>query len=289
MINSCKEEGSIKLLSSKTLDFPSASAIEFYNNKLYLLGDDAPYLLILDTGYNVIDTVQYIQTTDVRLSKGRKPDIESAFLQQANGAVQVAGVGSMSTSNRFTNFLFDINKQAFTATDSFFSPDVRFPNIEEINIEGSAMLAGNIVLANRANNDNPKNHLLLYNKNRKPFISELILKDEARVIGVSGLYYLKEKDLLLFTASIENTSDATVDGAIGDSYLGWIEGYAEKWNEQRIEPDHLINLSTIHQEFKGQKVESVCVGSVKRDQLLLHLVADNDNGQSKIFKVSLSL
>jgi len=288
LINSCKEkEASVKLLFSKTLDFPSASAIEFSNNKLYLLGDDAPYLLILDTAYNLVDTVQYIQTADVRLSKSTKPDIESAFILHSNGTVQVVGIGSMSTPNRFTNFLFDIIKQTFSATHRLFNADVRFPEIEEINIEGSAMVAGNIVLANRANNNNPKNHLLLYNENREPFISELILKDEAKVIGVSGLYYLKEKDLLLFTASIENTSDATVDGAIGDSYVGWIDAYSKKMNQKRLEPSVMINLSNSHSEFKGQKVESVCVGSWKGDQLLLHLVADNDNGQSRIFKTTI--
>ena len=229
MTNSCKEkEASVKLLSSKTLDFPSASSIEFYNNKLYLLGDDAPYLLILDTAYNLVDTIQFIQTTDVRLSKSTKPDIESAFILHSNGTVQVVGIGSMSTPNRFTNFLFYINKQTFSATHSLFNADVRFPEIEEINIEGSAMVAGNIVLANRANNDNPKNHFLLYNENKAPFISELILKDDGKVIGVSGLYYLKERDLLLFTASIENTSNATVDGAIGDSYVGWIDAYSKR-------------------------------------------------------------
>jgi hypothetical protein len=290
LINSCKEkETAIKLLASKTLSFPSASAIEFYNNHLYLLGDDAPYLLILDTAYNLVDTVQYIQTKDVRLSKSIKPDIESAFIHQENGATLLAGIGSMSTSNRFVNFLFDTDRRTLEADTTFFNNNIIFPGIKEINIEGSAMVTGRIVFANRANNDNPKNHLIIYNEKKEPFISELILKEGSKVIGVSGLHYLKEKGLLFFTASIENTSDASVDGAIGDSYVGWIDRYTKKMKDEVITPTQMVNLSSLFPEFKKQKVESVCVESWKESQMLLHLVADNDDGNSKIFKLKLVL
>ena len=40
-------------LQIKKLDYSSASSIEYYEGKLYLMGDDAPNLLVLDTSLNI--------------------------------------------------------------------------------------------------------------------------------------------------------------------------------------------------------------------------------------------
>jgi hypothetical protein len=37
----------------KKLEYPSASSIEFYEGKLYVMGDDATKLLVLDTDLNI--------------------------------------------------------------------------------------------------------------------------------------------------------------------------------------------------------------------------------------------
>ena len=46
----------------------------------------------------------------------------------------------------------------------------------------------------------------------------------------------------------------------------------------------MINLSDASNEFKNQKIEGICVERVSDDELLLHLISDNDNGESKLFK-----
>ena len=116
-----------------------------------------------------------------------------------------------------------------------------------------------------------------------------MLIDSTNIIGVSGLYYVEEKDLLLFTASEEDTPNALDDGKISDSYLGFIEKFSAKMEDKTITPNQLIKLSTINKIFIKQKIESVCVEKITGDEMILHLVADNDNGESRLFKVRMIL
>jgi hypothetical protein len=105
------------------------------------------------------------------------------------------------------------------------------------------------------------------------------------VVGISGLEYVKEKDLLLFVASTENTDNATEDGTIGDSYLGYINNISQKLDQQEIKADTLISFSKAINKEKNYKIESIAVESVNENELLLHLAADNDDGKSTLFKI----
>ncbi|HEY0042847.1 MAG TPA: hypothetical protein VGB71_19370, partial [Flavisolibacter sp.] len=62
-----------------------------------------------------------------------------------------------------------------------------------------------------------------------------------------------------------------------------------KMNAGEFAPDQYVKLSSIDQAFAEQKVESVCVEKVMSNELLLHLVADNDNGSSNLFKLRIKL
>ena len=82
------------LLESTTISsFPSASAVEFYNNKLYVFGDDAAHLLILDTNFNVIEKIFYADSISQRISPDVKPDIESTTIKKENGRSFLYAVG----------------------------------------------------------------------------------------------------------------------------------------------------------------------------------------------------
>jgi hypothetical protein len=55
----------LKLQKTLTLsDFPSGSAIEFYNNHLYLVGDDATQLLVLDPSYKKVDSIELFKSSE---------------------------------------------------------------------------------------------------------------------------------------------------------------------------------------------------------------------------------
>ncbi|MGZ8545006.1 MAG: DUF6929 family protein [Flavisolibacter sp.] len=283
----------MRLINHKTLtDFPSASAVEYYNNRLYILGDDAAHMLILDTAYQYIDTIRFLSDTAYRISKTTKPDIESSALIVHNQQSYLYAMGSFSSDSRTSIFHFPLDSPQHHLRIENKTLLQKLSELPEVNIEGMSFMNGFYVLVNRANHTHRTNHLVILDDLREspklPLIIPLLM-DSSTVKGVSGLYYLAQKDLLLFTASEEATANAMEDGAIADSYLGWIKNFSKKLESKSISPDALVNLSGIDPAFKLQKIESVCVEEAGRQQMILHLVADNDNGQSSLFRISLSL
>ncbi len=291
LINSCKEKDpELQLLSSQLLPyFSSASAIECYNNQLYIFGDDASYLLVLDTNYVIVDSITYFADTAHRIAKEIKPDIEAATLLTFSDQTYLYGFGSMSNNNRKIVYSFPVDSlNGFIKTN--YAPR-RSNQIKQWNIEGAAFVNDQLLLANRANQTNKINYLVfetfMANKQKDSALKvlKINLPRQEIVIGVSGLYYLAEKDLLLLTASEEDTPNPFKDGAIGNSYLAVINDFSKKMFRNSITPDALINLTNVNAAFKKQKIESVCLEKIIGNKMILHLVSDNDNGQSSIFKV----
>lgn len=286
-------EPSVKLLRHKTLtDFPSASAIEYHNGQLYVLGDDAAHLLVLDTAYRSLDTVRFLPDTAYRITKDTKPDIESSALIEHNTQTYLYAMGSFSGKARTSVFHFPLDSPKNFLRIESSQLVQKLAKLPEINIEGMSFINGHYLLANRANHTYRTNHLVLIDDLRENGSSAIIiplLLDSSTVKGVSGIFYLPKKDLLFFTASEEATANAMEDGAISDCYLGWIKNFSKKLEQKTITADRLVNLSQTDPVFKQQKMESVCVEEAGSQKLILHLVADNDNGQSSLFKISLAL
>jgi hypothetical protein len=270
--------------------FPSASAIEYSKERLFLFGDDAPYALVMDTAFNPEDTIRFLPDTAYRVDKVTKPDIESATIVIDRDMLVLVGFGSLSNANRMRAFAFPVSNphrvESLPMTDLLQA----LPDIKDLNIEGAAFADGRLVLANRAHLNNRVNHLLVMDATAqklgaaKPITVHINHKN---VIGLSGLYYVAAKDRLLFTASEEATGSTEADGAIGNSYLGWINNFTGKMKQQVIRPDALIPLQTVDPRFKGQKIESVCATRVTKDAANLVLAADNDDGQSTLFAVTI--
>jgi hypothetical protein len=272
--------------------FPSASAIEYHNNKFYVFGDDAAYLLILDTSFNIIDKVYFDDSTTARLSPTEKPDIESTTIIVEGDSSYLYAFGSHSASIRKKILRFPLDSiDNFTVIPHSISNN---PLIKILNIEGSAFVKGELVLANRANNNFRQNFIFIESIEKKsnlssmPQLMEIKFPESKNVTGISGLHYLEEKDILLFTASQEETSDPLINGAIGNSYLGWIYNFSS--NKKKIfEPDVFIDLSKADAKFKGSKIESVTVQHYKDNNMQLILVADNDDGKSILYKVNVDI
>src|SRR5215207_6608430 len=71
----------IKLLQKTHLaDYPSASSLEFYQDKLYVIGDDAPSIWILDKEHQFLDSIELFHSKLKRLDKITKPDLESSTI-----------------------------------------------------------------------------------------------------------------------------------------------------------------------------------------------------------------
>ena len=245
--SSCRDaEPQLRFLQSKILiDFPSASAIAHNDNRFYIFGDDAPYLLILDSQYRIFDTLHFSQATTVRLSKKEKPDIESAVVIRNKSGNYLYALGSLSTPERKTAFSFPLSNPGQWNQLDFATLALKLAKLPELNIEGMTEVKSQLVLSNRANNTNRVNKLLVFDSSldhysgaTDPIIIDIILQRK-KVAGISDIFYLEEDDLLFFTASEEETSNAIDDGMIGESYLGWISDFSKKLQETAITPNQL--------------------------------------------------
>lgn len=252
-----------------------------------MLGDDAPQLLVLDTAHRVIDSIVLFENRIARIAKSEKADFESSFLYTDSGKTYLVAVGSLSTLKRNRFAWIDLEGKKITRTTqvSLKAPEVAAPNIE-----GASLIDGQLVLANRANLTDKVNSLLVM----KPFFSatteavhniRIDLPAKSNAVGISGISYYKLKDLLLFTASTEMTGNAYADGTIGESYIGIISSASKQLRRTSIHPDEFIPLSSFLNEKSPQKIESVMVEKDEGKHLILHLAADNDNGQSTLFKM----
>ena len=108
-------------------------------------------------------------------------------------------------------------------------------------------------------------------------------------LNCQASHILKKNDVLLFTASIEDRDNSYDDGRIGDSYFGVIENAYRKLYRKKVKINEQVKLSDIHDQFLGQKIESVCIQTDKRNRMKVHLVADNDKGGSFLFKAFVTL
>lgn len=294
----CKmDKGSGLSLIAKTelINFPSASSIEFYNDLLYVMGDDARNLAILDKNYKLVDSVELFPGEGLRIPKKIKADLEASTIVQHNGKDTLMVAGSGSTPEREYLLLFPMDglKNYEKISTNAFTNKLLGLGLKQINFEGLALVKDMLVFGNRGNNKNPENHFVIVPakalsalERATPVLAALDLKNGDKAFkGISGMAYIASSDMLVFTASTEHTGSAYDDGKIGHSYLGFIKKFSSKLHEPVITPDELVNLAEINAAFRDEKIESVAVESVGRE-LILHLVADNDNGTSTIFKLS---
>jgi hypothetical protein len=283
----------VDLLKTTQLNtFPSASSLSFYNNRLYVLGDDAPGMLILNSDHEKIQDKELFETEGNRLDKEEKADLEASTLYLNGSKKYLIGISSFSAVNRNKILIYDLSKSSHAPRIITVKDPLQKLAIEETNIEGAAFAKEKLLLSNRANNTHRYNYLIVADFDLEKGVLtkdatsiKLELPATDGVAGISGLEYVKERDLLLFVASTENTANAIEDGAIGDSYLGYISKISKKLDQKEIKADTLISFSKAFNKDKVYKIESVAVESENSHELLLHLAADNDDGKSTLFKV----
>jgi hypothetical protein len=298
----------IRLIKSSLLkDFPSGSSINYYDRKFYLVGDDATNLLILDNEYNQVDSIRLFDYPEKRIPKSEKADFESSTILLLNNIPHLFIIGSASTEKRKKTLLLPVQNdhaahnlfQPFFYKDAFLQ-QLKAKGISELNIEGSTVLKDSLILSNRGNITNPINHLVIIptaainapaQQTTIPFsvISLNLPANGKNFMGVSDLCYIESKDILLISLSSEATTNSYDDGVISDSYIGWIYDITKKIHNTSVELDELINLTDVDPAFAVQKIEGVCVAAVNDSQWDIHLVSDNDNGESNLFHIKVTM
>lgn len=288
-----------ELISSLVLNnFPSGSGISFYHNQLYIVGDDATSILILDKEYKLIDKVTVFDYPGLRIPKPEKVDFETCTVVTGLQDDYLCIVGSASKKRRAKIFLMSLRNSGTRELSNYdyhsFAERLLSAGLETLNVEGSTQIQQYIVLANRGNLSHRQNHIIVTSidfwrqpKNANFLVAKLSLPANVQEpLGVSELCYVPSLDVLLVILTQEETENSYDDGAIGDSYIGWVRFASAKVGvDKDIVIDGVSNLSEINAEFNQQKIEGLCVESAAGLQVILHMTADNDEGETKLFKV----
>lgn len=277
--------------------YPSGSGLAFEENRIYLMGDDAAFLLITDTAFKPIDTIQFFKTKDKRIAKDIKKDPEALAVISKNDTnfILMMGSGSAEKLRSFCWLINSVTRQKREISLDTFYDRLRAAGIKDLNIEGATAIPGGVLLANRGNKSYPKNHLVFTSHNfwENQRLADIhiatigIQKDTAKFEGISGLDYSVRKDLLYLTVSTENTYNSYEDGAIGKSYLWVVKDLTLKRNYSGINPFKVIDLETVDAGFKNQKIESLTLVSYIKGGERMVLVADDDKGGSVLFKADI--
>jgi len=291
----------LELLDFIELDnYPSGSGIEFFDDKIYIVGDDSRDLLVMGKKWNKPTLINLFDSSDKKIPKSVKSDLEAMTVLSVDKKPHLLIIGSGSTEKRNRALLMNLKNNAIKALDlSVFYNRIKAAGIPALNIEGIAEVYDYLVLANRGNTSNPTNHLIItksdFWKDQEKASLQTIEVDFENVnlvpgkVGISGLTYSDKHEDLFLTISTEDTANAVDDGKIGRSYLAVIENLYRKIGREKgkIKINQLIDLPSADKQFKGYKIESVCVQSSKDHSIKLQLVADNDNGKTFLFKVFL--
>jgi hypothetical protein len=291
--------------SSLIPDFPSGSSINYHEGKFYLIGDDATNILVLDTNYQKIDSVHLFDYSEKRIPKADKTDLEGSTILEIDGVNHLLMVGSASRKNRKRIILIPFSatgltlktlRNSFYKTKAFIKR-IKLQDIEEVNLEGVCLLKGDLILGNRGNRSGQNNHLIITDRNfwehqddSKLLTRKLLVPDDhpSEILGLSELCYIEERDMLLITLTSEATDNAYDDGAIGNSYIGWIRNASISLKADQLKLDGMIGLADVDAIFKQEKIEGVCAESVTGSDIILHLISDNDAGESRLFKIKMS-
>lgn len=295
LIGSCSSQK--HMLQEKILlpDYPSASGIDFRNQTVYIIGDDANNLLILDSSLKTKDSIALFSFSEKRIPKKLKADLEAMTILD-NGDILLSGSGSLNPTRSLAWLINPVKKTKDSIRLDTFYQRVSLQGINELNIEGIAAYPGGFILANRGSKGYPKNHLIFTRRNfwqrqTGVEISSMLAgvnTDSSQFSGISGITYAPNQDALILTISTEDTRNNMDDGAIGTSYLWIIRNISSKKNWKAVNPDTIINLDQLDPKFIGQKIESVCILKETSSRYYLLLAADNDNGSSTLFKMVVS-
>jgi len=293
---SCNKPGP-KLIEIKTLDYPSGSGLAYLDDHIYVIGDDATAILKTDSQFKVVDRTGLFISSQEKIPKDIKADLESIALIKLNKAPAflLPGSGSL-VPYRNVCWIVDpaTNEKKQYLLDTFYNR-LKNEGIRDLNIEGATAIPAGVVLASRGNKSFPKNFLIFTShrfwENQDSAFIRIIKAgastDTSFFNGISGLDYSYATDQLLLTVSTENTYDSYKDGDIGKSYLWIINDISSKKRLAAINPDRIIDLEELDSRFKGNKIESVCIVAENKEGKELVLVSDDDKGGTILFRMTL--
>ncbi len=287
-----------------TLDqVPSGSGMVALDGSIFIISDDSPSLFELNKAFEIENRTELTRGYEhvLRIEKPLKPDYECLALFEQNGSSVLYGFGSGSLAEKRDSLVIVDPKKGSVETHKLTRFYNRLElqtggeNREKLNIEGAVIHQGKLYLLNRGTNAIFTTNIIAFNRCLKgeddfgeleieQFKVELPAQDGA-FVGLSGCSLVPGTNTLLFTATVEATSNWIDDGEILGSYLGILP--LDQLDEKQ-RPD-LWQFELNGQPLKD-KIESITIlssdGGLRYTALA---IADNDDGTSKIYPLEISI
>lgn len=275
----------------------SGSAIAVDGDSVYIIGDDVNYLAVLNIKDRSTKRIMFNATaSSERVSKPLKHDFESCVTGKINDRNYLVAFGSGGISPmRDSVFAFDAvsGKNFISSLGSFYKAVSAKAGLNSggLNFEGAALCGKRLLLFNRGKNFIcvvPWDQMTDYIFHTDTVIpSFVIIPVQLPVVngfqvGFSGACTLDEHSVV-FTASLEETTNFIDDGEVKGSYIGILDLHNEtatitQFTQLRDERNSIVL----------DKLESVDIIKQTDSSITAIAVADNDNGSSKIFMLEIS-
>lgn len=282
---------------------PSASGIERAGDHYFVIGDDTPYLFRLNPAFQPgekIELFKAVTGNTGRIRKKDKADLESLTLIKSGTSYFLLALGSGSRrENRDVAYLVELTtlKVSSIRVSRFFDclrSLLKSRYASELNIEASVFFRQKLYLFQRGNVSGfniivsiPFNDFLHFDENENDSATFSLHEVTLPVLhglqaGFSGACLMSDSDTVLFTASLEQTSNALVDGPSGGSFAGFLHlGQMDSG---------VSDIALIQYEAKTfmGKVESVTdVRSIDKNIVQAIAVCDEDGNPSSLLQLTI--
>lgn len=293
-----EKEASFSLVEKTELAaIPGSSGISVFENSLFIVGDNSPFLYRMDLKGNLISKTTIYSTDNFiqgEIQKNIKPDFEAMELVHLPGGSELVIFGSGSKSPERDIFLRVLLKGEPEVEshrlDSFYDMlrGLKIMKDIELNIEAVAYAEKDLLLLNRDENlifrFNYQEFLEFLKHKEKMPLPEVISVDLPEIDGIeagfSGATYLPESQILFVTASVEDTPNAYDDGKVLGSFVG-----AVPLNKIGNAAAYKFVLLSEGKDPMPAKVESVAVSKIiSENEVELFLVTDSDGGISHLLR-----
>jgi hypothetical protein len=280
----------LKLLDYKEIaDLPVGSNVEFFNDTLYLVDDDASDMVDLNKKWQIQATHQLLRYDDPKILPGTKSDFEATTIVEVNSIPRLLVLGFDVKDNHHKAILVNLDDYTTEEHDITEFYNRLKETVGVINIESAAIVLGKLVLCNRDHKAAPENHIIVteadfWKNQAKAEITTIsfdLPQTSNQVVGLSGLAYSYKNDWLVVTL-LSESSDKDHQ-TTGDSYLAIIENASRKVVRKKMKINSLFQLNQVDEGFAGYNIQSVCIRSEKSSRLKLYLLADNKTGKNGIF------
>jgi hypothetical protein len=280
----------LKLLDYKEItDLPVGSNVEFFNETLYLVDDDASDMVALNKKWQIQATHQLLRYDDPKILPGTKSDFEATTIVEVNSIPRLLVLGFDIKDNHHKAILVNLDDYTTEEHDITEFYNRLKETVGVINIESAAIVLGKLVLCNRDHKAAPENHIIVteadfWKNQAKAEITTIsfdLPQTSNQVVGLSGLAYSYKNDWLVVTL-LSESSDKDHQ-TTGDSYLAIIENASRKVVRKKMKINSLFQLNQVDEGFAGYNIQSVCIRSEKSSRLKLYLLADNKTGKNGIF------